>query len=88
MDKNPIRTAPPSQQDYLLRDKLIEDIAGQSTRMDDLARQLITLELAIPGVFATALKLVAGDRGTIAIGIWLVLTPVSNAGSANAPSAR
>ena len=88
MDQNPIRTAPPSQQDHLLRDKLIEDIAGQSTRMDDLARQLITLELAIPGVFATALKLVAGDRGTIAIGIWLVLTPVSNAGSANAPSAR
>jgi len=74
MNERPIRTAPLSRQDHLLRDKLIEDIAGQSARMDELARQIIALELAIPGIFATALKLVAGDKGTIAAGIWLYLT--------------
>jgi hypothetical protein len=74
VNENPIPTRPPSRQDHLLRDKLIEDIAGQSARMDELARQLITLELAVPGIYATALKLVAGDKGTLATGIWLYLT--------------
>jgi hypothetical protein len=73
VNENPIRTAPLSRQDHLLRDKLIEDIAGQSSRMDDLARQLIALELAVPGIYATALKLVAGDKGTISTGAWLYL---------------
>ncbi|MCA1789530.1 MAG: hypothetical protein LC667_06655 [Thioalkalivibrio sp.] len=57
-----------------MRDKLTEDIAGQSARMDDLARQIITLELAVPGFFAIALKLVAGDQGNLATGIWFYLT--------------
>jgi hypothetical protein len=48
VNESPIRTTPPSRQDHLLRDKLIDDIAGQSARMDDLARQLITLELVFP----------------------------------------
>jgi hypothetical protein len=74
MSDSPIRTAPLSRQDHLLQDKLIEDIAGQSARMDELARQVIALELAVPGIFATALKLVAGDKGTVATGIWLYLT--------------
>jgi hypothetical protein len=74
VNENPIPTRPPARQDHLLRDKLIEDIAGQSARMDELARQLITLELAVPGIYATALKLVAGDKGTLATGIWLYLT--------------
>jgi hypothetical protein len=41
MNERPIRTAPLSRQDHLLRDKLIEDIAGQSARMDELARQVM-----------------------------------------------
>jgi len=72
MNETPIRTVPVSRPDQLLRDKLIEDIAGQSARMDDLARQLITLDLAVPGLYATALKLVAGISGTVTPGIWLV----------------
>ncbi len=55
MDETPIPTRPPSRQDQLLRDKLIEDIAGQSARMDDLARQIIALELAVPGIYGTEL---------------------------------
>lgn len=73
MNEKPIPTTPPSRHDHLLRDKLIEDIAGQSDRMDDLARQLIALELAVPGIYATALKLVAGDKGTVSPGVWLYL---------------
>jgi hypothetical protein len=41
VNESPIRTAPLSRQDHLLRDKLIEDIAGQSARMDELARQVM-----------------------------------------------
>ncbi len=74
MNERPIPTRSPSRQDQLLRDKLIEDIAGQSARMDDLARQVIALELAVPGIFAIALKLVAGDQGTLATGTWFYLT--------------
>lgn len=64
----PIPTIPLSRQDELLRDRLIEDVAAQSTRMDELARQLITLELAVPGLYATALRLVAGEKATVAAG--------------------
>ena len=73
MDEPPIPTRPLSRQDQLLRDKLIEDIAGQSARMDELARQLIALELAVPGLYATVLKLVAGDKATIPADVWLYL---------------
>jgi hypothetical protein len=73
MDETPIPTVPLSRQDQLLRDKLIEDIAGQSARMDELARQLIALELAVPGLYATVLKLVAGDKATVPADVWLYL---------------
>lgn len=42
--------------------KYAEDLAAQSERLDRVAERLITLELAIPGLFATVLKLVAGDK--------------------------
>ena len=65
---SPIPTIPLTHQDEQLRDRLIEDVAAQSTRMDELARQLITLELAVPGLYATALRLVAGEKATVAAG--------------------
>jgi hypothetical protein len=34
--------------------------------LDELARQLITLELAVPGLYATALWLVAAEKATVA----------------------
>ena len=48
--------------------------------MDTLAQQLLTLELAIPGLYATVLKLVAGDQATVpkngllylTFGLWFV----------------
>lgn len=73
VDDKPIPTQPPSRTDQLLQDKFIEDLIGQSGRMDDLARQLITLELAVAGLYAAALKLLAGAECAIDIGIWLYL---------------
>jgi len=80
MTDQPIPTRRPSQQDSLLRDKLTEEIASQPQRMDSLAQQLITIELAIPGLYATVLKLVQGDKGVlsaqpslyVAFGLWML----------------
>ncbi|MBO8087415.1 MAG: hypothetical protein J7D61_15375 [Marichromatium sp.] len=74
MQNTPIHTRPPSPRDELLQTKLIEDIAAQSTRMDDLARQLITLELAIPGIYVAALKLAEASQITLGADSWLRLT--------------
>lgn len=74
MNQTPLATGPPACRDQLLQDKLIEDIAGQGARMDDLAHRLIALDLAVPGIYATALKLVAGGQGMVSGGVWLSLT--------------
>lgn len=67
----PLSTRPLNSADTLLRDKFAESIVGQSELMDKVAQQLITLELAIPGLYATVLKLVAGEAGRVAVN-WLV----------------
>jgi hypothetical protein len=74
-----INTTPPSTIDKKLREKYAETIAGQSGLLDQLARQLIALELALPGLYATVLKLISGDKATLqssfilwlAFGCWL-----------------
>lgn len=49
-----------------------EEIVKQNDRLDELARRLITLELAIPGIYAAALKLAEG--GDTALGTpWLLI---------------
>ena len=50
----------------LLREKFHESIAAQSDLMDKLSERLLTLELAIPGLYAAALKLVRGADATVA----------------------
>ncbi|MFK7891892.1 MAG: hypothetical protein AB8B63_13835 [Granulosicoccus sp.] len=60
----PISTQPLDSGDLVLLDKFHEDIARQSERMDDLAKHLITVELAVSGLYATVLKLV-GDKGQV-----------------------
>jgi hypothetical protein len=74
MTDQPIPTRPPSGPEKILQDKFAETIAAQGDQMDALARQLITLELAIPGLFAAVLKLISGDKATIAPGPALYLT--------------
>lgn len=59
--------------DKKLQEKFAEDVANQATLMDNMGKQLLTLELAMVGIYATVLKLIAGDGATLeggwAIGI-------------------
>ena len=74
MTTEPISTRRPSAGDKVLKEKFAESIAGQSDLMDRLGQQLIVIELAIPGLFATVLKLIKGDKATVAGGISLYIT--------------
>lgn len=65
MNDKPILTRPPSSTESLLKEKFTESIVIQSEHMDKLGQQLITLELAIPGLYATVLKLTSGDKATL-----------------------
>lgn len=65
MSDKPISTRAPTSSETVLKDKFAESIAGQSEQMDKLGGQLITVELAVPGLYATVLKLVSGDKATL-----------------------
>ena len=58
----------------LLREKFVEARINQAQLMDELAKQLLTLELAIPGLYATVWKLVQGDAGQVDPTRWFYLT--------------
>ena len=74
MANTPISTVPLSENEELLRRKFYESITTQSDLMDKLGVQLLTLELAIPGLFATVLKLKSGDAATVTVNAALNLT--------------
>jgi hypothetical protein len=67
MTKEPMPTRPVNENENLLRKKFYESIATQSDLMDKMAERLLTLELGIPGLFATVLKLTRGDSSTLTI---------------------
>ncbi len=75
-----LETQPVSENENLLRKKFYESVAVQSDLMDKLAERLLTLELGIPGLFATVLKLTRGNDATLVInpalylafGLWLL----------------
>lgn len=64
-------TLPVNSSQTVLREEFAKSIAGQAALMDRFAQQLITIELAIPGIYAAILKLVAGDKATVAIDPWV-----------------
>lgn len=74
MTNDSIDLRPPNPSEKLLREKFVESIANQSELMDKLAQQLLTLELAIPGLYATVLKLLQGDQATLPVNNWLYFT--------------
>ena len=61
----PIETRPVSEESRFFRQKYREVVVDQANLMDRFATQLITLELAISGLYATVLKLVQGDAATL-----------------------
>ncbi len=69
-----VQALPLSKVDESVLDSFAKDIAAQATRMDDLAKQLITLNLAIPGLYATVLKLISGDQGLLQQPVLLLIT--------------
>jgi hypothetical protein len=74
MTDEPISTRPKAGSEKVLQDKFAENIAGQSDLMDRLGQQLLTLELAIPGLYAAVLKLISGDKATLEVNFALYLT--------------
>jgi len=74
MNDQPISTRPLNDNEKLLREKFYASIVAQSDLMDKLAERLLTLELAIPGLYATALKLVSGDKATVIVNAAFYIT--------------
>ncbi len=64
---------PPTTGESKLVEKFHERLADQSKQMDELARQMITIELGVPGLYASVLALLRGDKATLPAGplLWL-----------------
>ena len=56
------RTRPPGKEDSLLRERFSDAVADQSRLMDSFAQTLFMVELAVPGLHGTVLKLVSGKE--------------------------
>lgn len=80
MPEEQISTQPVGDNQKLLYQKFYESIPAQSDLMDKLSEKLFTLELAIPGLFVSVLKMTRGEDATltinaalnIAFGCWLL----------------
>lgn len=60
MSDDDLPTFPARQPDKLeeqLQSDFLKDLSGQANRLDDFARQLIKLQLAIPAIYAATLKI-------------------------------
>ena len=74
MTNPPLTTRPPDSYEEKIKEKYAESFANQSDLMDKLAQQLLALELAIPGLYATVLKLISGDKATVPVNNMLYVT--------------
>ena len=74
MTNPPLTTRPPDTYEEKIKEKYAESFANQSDLMDKLAQQLLVLELAIPGLYATVLKLISGDKATVPVNNMLYVT--------------
>ena len=75
MEKEVVFTTQPlSSIDKKLQEKFAEDIANQASLMDSMGKQLLSIELAMVGIYATVLKLISGKESVDDIGIALVLS--------------
>ena len=65
MDDDIVYSAPPSKSDEELEKGFVTAIIEQPKLLDELAKQLVTLGLAIPGLYATVLKFIGGDNAIV-----------------------
>ena len=68
-----LKTTPVSPYDETLLRRFAEDASEQAGRMDQLARQLITLDIAIPGLYAAVLKFISRQEAATQPGLVLIL---------------
>ena len=54
-----------------VQEKFAEEVANQAGLMDSMGKQLLSLELAMVGIYATVLKLISGESATLESG-WSV----------------
>ena len=74
MSDQPISTRPLSESEKRMREKFYESLTAQTDLMDKLSERLLTLELAIPGLYAAVLKLTSGGAATAPTNTALYLT--------------
>lgn len=74
MTEEPISTRKMNEEERTLQQKFAEAVSAQSDLMDKMSEHLLTLELAIPGIYATVLKLVNGDDAEVKLNFWFYLT--------------
>ncbi len=74
MSSKPIPIRPITENEKLLREKFYINITAQSDMMDKLSERLLTLELAIPSLYAGVLKLVAGGNATATVNVAFYIT--------------
>ena len=60
MEESIYETEPPSEEDLLLLGEFRREIIRQGERVDDLAKELFKMELAVPGVYIALLKTFEG----------------------------
>lgn len=54
-----------SQLHAFLQESLNKDLVEQSNRLSETAKSLLTLQLAVPGIFAAILKMFEGSKATL-----------------------
>ena len=83
-EKPPIVGRPPNPAEKKMYEAYVEDITKQGERMDETLREILKLELAIPGLYMAALRLVAGDihvlSTSLAFGFWALALVFTLAG--------
>jgi hypothetical protein len=74
MSNKPIVTRPLTENESVLVKKFYENIAAQSDLMDKMSERLFSLELAIPGLYATVLKLIKGENALLKVNAAFYIT--------------
>jgi hypothetical protein len=69
-----IEAAPASSYQLNLLAQFALEVSEQVQRLDELAKQLLTLNLAIPALYATILKLVSGEDATVNDPVLILIT--------------
>lgn len=62
-----IKGRPPNTEETFIKEKYLESISQQPALIHDVIKQLFTVELAIPGIYITILKLNHDEKQAIVV---------------------